>query len=89
METDTTKSGLPPETINEYPLITGDKTDHTKMISKLRMKICLTQNRKIFIAELILSALIFVIMLTWVSFKIKYQLTFISVSDEKARPLTF
>ena len=81
METDTTIAGLPPETIKEYPLITGDNNDHTKMISKLRMKICLTQNRKIFIAELILSALICVIMLTWVSFKIKYQLTSISVSD--------
>ena len=81
METDTTIAGLPPETIKEYHLITGDNNDHTKLISKLRMKICLTQNRKIFITELILSVLIFVIMLTWVSFKIRYQLTFISDSD--------
>ena len=81
MEIDTTNSGLQPKTIKEYPVKSDDNNDEIKISSTLRRKICFTQNKKIAIAELILTALIFLLVLTGVSFKICYQMIFNSVSD--------
>ena len=81
MEIDTTNSGLQPKTIKEYPVKSDDNNDEIKISSTLRKKICFTQNKKIVIVELILKALILLLVLTGVSFKICYQMTFNSVSD--------